>query len=633
VERLADEAAVAERLEALASAGFNQVRLVAGDERGLFPFPAWRLWVEGAGAAGPEWQGVAAGRQVRNRAALHRFIALARARGLAVSLGLTLKAPGSGEAPGLAAGDREGLRAWLAGQPGLAGLQFLPDTSGASAASLWEPVLLDLARMAHGQCPGIMIEVPVELASAGLLSRTREEGIALRLRVAQRPGWPGLPLTALPTARSVGFPVAPLPRDGSLIWAIAPAGPARALPWDGVEDVRRWISWNTELAGDGWDLREPADWGRRDALTVGDLTLRMWGSGGHGWGAADEFGRREFDRAFGPAGGRLRAAFARAGGVLPRIMAAVHPPTVEGGALASVERHALGRVLADYAARPSGDPERWESLAEAARRILAGGVASKRTPEETIQDLEAAADGVLAELAAAEALVGGLPPPAWRGMVRPLRSVAWLARFHARRMRAAVHYNLFLRGQKLAELVAATFGEKDAVAAWRELVTLADPAPAAAEATPLGAAWRAELRRLEQSLRELEEMCCPPDDAVLREKVWTPTVPERWSVTVEHRRPERAAPGSPLRLAVRVTRAPAGAKVWLHHGPAGGERVTLEMIAGADGEHTAEIPGAALAGHRAWVYQFELRDPSGRIALRPEPAEGLTAHVFPLAGP
>jgi hypothetical protein len=75
-----------------------------------------------------------------------------------------------------------------------------------------------------------------------------------------------------------------------------------------------------------------------------------------------------------------------------------------------------------------------------------------------------------------------------------------------------VHFNLFKGGLKLAELFAATMQEKEAVAAWRELVAIAgdryafDLAMGARDHNLCGH-WRDELKKLEGSLKELEEQC------------------------------------------------------------------------------------------------------------------------------
>jgi hypothetical protein len=188
---------------------------------------------------------------------------------------------------------------------------------------------------------------------------------------------------------------------------------------------------------------------------------------------------------------------------LAAIIAALAPATA-----ADPLRSSLGHPLARYADNPGVDPARHESTAEAARRILAGTPPAQRAIDDLIAELDATAAAIQAAVRMADART----PDA---TLDDLRAKALLARFHARRAIAAVHYNLFKRGLRLAELVAATYAEKDAVAVWRELCLAAAP-PA------IAAARRAELPKLEASLRDLEEQCCPPDEAIMREKVWQP---------------------------------------------------------------------------------------------------------------
>jgi len=108
-----------------------------------------------------------------------------------------------------------------------------------------------------------------------------------------------------------------------------------------------------------------------------------------------------------------------------------------------------------------------------------------------------------------------------------LRILAQLARFHARRSLAAVHYNLYLQGKHPSELRAATRLEKDAVVAWRELV--ADAGDRYAFDLAMGARnhnlsehWRDELLKLETDLHALETQCGSLSDASTKETVWTP---------------------------------------------------------------------------------------------------------------
>lgn len=203
--------------------------------------------------------------------------------------------------------------------------------------------------------------------------------------------------------------------------------------------------------------------------------------------------------------------------VVPIITAALWPAKVSRSPALPLGQ-SLGAKLADYAANPAGDPKLCESLVDGARRILAGGTTMKRTPDEAIFALDDLADKIFAAVDAGEVAIRASRTVTPEREFAELRAFGHLARFHARRIVAAMHYNLFKRGLRLAELVAATYAEKEAVVAWRELTTL--------PATPkIMEARRAELKKLEASLKDLEEQCCPPDEAILKEKVWQPVRP------------------------------------------------------------------------------------------------------------
>jgi hypothetical protein len=255
--------------------------------------------------------------------------------------------------------------------------------------------------------------------------------------------------------------------------------------------------------------------------------LNMWDRLGYNSKTSPETWRHEFQRRFGRAAVHVDAGLQRASEVLPMIVAAVYPKRLLPATQGWPERQSLGSNLADYARNEGTDPEQFESFVDAARRILAGGATSKRAPDATSRWFDAAADAIIASVHAAEAAIGERRNAEFDATMVDLRILAQLARFHARRAIAAVHYNLFLRGLKLAELLAATLQEKQAVNAWRELVAIAGDRyvfdlAMGPRAHDLSGDWRDELRKLESNLRELEEQCCPPDEAILKEPVWTP---------------------------------------------------------------------------------------------------------------
>lgn len=210
----------------------------------------------------------------------------------------------------------------------------------------------------------------------------------------------------------------------------------------------------------------------------------------------------------------LAAEQQRATELLDTILAAAGPAENAGPKL-DVAHSSLGVNLADYANNPGTDPAQFETTIDAARRILVDGTTSRRSPDATSLWLDATAAHLLAAVRAAEIAPGSVRDAAQAAALVDVRARALLGRYHARRLLAAVHYNLFKRGQRLAELVAAAFGERDAVVVWRELV-------ATCGSHPLAPLWRAELKKLEWSLKELEDQCCPPDEATLREKIWQP---------------------------------------------------------------------------------------------------------------
>lgn len=188
-------------------------------------------------------------------------------------------------------------------------------------------------------------------------------------------------------------------------------------------------------------------------------------------------------------------------------------------------RPSLGATLSVYAKNTGAEPARHEGFEAASRRILAGGPPVQIAPDAASARLAMFADSIAESLRLAEAGRIDLRPDHFTETVTALRVVSALARFHSRRILAAVHYNLFLRGQRLAELYAATMEAKAALDAWRDLATTAGDRTTLTFGRPpltLSGPWRDELQRLEFDFKDLEAQCCPPDESTIREKVWTP---------------------------------------------------------------------------------------------------------------
>ncbi len=217
----------------------------------------------------------------------------------------------------------------------------------------------------------------------------------------------------------------------------------------------------------------------------------------------------------------------RATEILPLLGAAVHADISAPDSTAWAAHPLLGNSLSAYAKNTGRDPHQFETTEAAARRILAATKPTGQPAEVTARWFDDTATALLAVARAAEAIPGASRSPGFDHSLQEIKILAHLSRFHARRLLAAIHYNLFLRGQRLAELYAATLDSRTCLELWRDLVTAAGDRPEftfphGTATVTLHPAWREELARLTFDVTDLEAQCCPPDEAMLQEKVWTP---------------------------------------------------------------------------------------------------------------
>jgi hypothetical protein len=440
------------------------------------------------------------------------------------------------------------------------------------------------------------------------------------------------------------------PQRYQMTWRLWNGGTTRVLLWADPDYARRYSESTRLYDSPNWDVQEPLatkmEAQRPDMPAFALMPdkyrhydyeferywhfFQVWGRIGYNPATPADVWQPEFQRRFGSAAPPVEAGLHRASQVLPMIVAAVYPyrlvPTTRGWA----ERQSLGANLADYAKNEGTDTEQFENFVEAARRILAGGTTTKRTPDATSRWFGETADAILASVTAAEKAIGGKRSKEFDATMIDLRILAQLARFHSHRAIAAVHYNLFTRGLRLAELLAATMKEKEAVAAWRELVAIAGDRYAfdlamGARNYDLCGHWRDELKKLEIDLKQLEEQCCPPDEAILKEAVWTPaTDGDRAPPRVDHARVSTARVGQPLRITARVT-DPARVKsvrLRYRHVTQYEDYATLDMQATNDADiYAATVPGEFIVPRWDFMYFLEVIDNRGNGANWPDLAQ------------
>jgi hypothetical protein len=673
----------------LAACRFNRFLIVFGYENGGFLAPPYPYFFDTPGFPAVRMNGLTPDQQRRNLAALNRLIELAHDRGIAVSLGIWdhiyRGAVQGGGADWLA--DYQGrpvpdavegvttenlnaytlasLKELLRRVPAFDALQFrMHEESGLKRSEMeafWRAVFQHLQR----ERPGMLIEARAKGLPDRVIDSALAEGVNLRIETKYWMEQMGLPFHPThvnpPNQRDRRHGYADLlryPRRYPITWRLWNGGTTRVLLWGDPDYVRRYSESTLLYDSPHWDVQEPLATkmeAQRPGMPVFDLMpapyrhydyeferywhfYQVWGRVGYDPGVSPEIWQREFRRRFGSAGPPLAAGLHRASQVLPMIVAAVYPyklfPTTRGWA----ERQSLGANLADYANNEGTDTEQFESFAEAARRILAGGTTTKRTPDATSRWFDATADAILAAVRAAETAAAADRSLEFAATVTDLRLLAQLARFHARRSLAAVHYNLFKRGLKLSELVAATYAERDAVAAWRELVAVAGDRyhhDLAMGARPhhLCGHWRDELRRLEAGLKELEEQCCPPDEAILKEKVWSPaTDGDRSPPQVTHERPRSVRPGQPILLTARVVDPSGVQTVRIRYRAVRqfDDYATLEMKPDGNGGYSATVPGEAILREWDFMYFLEALDTRGNGCNWPDLAREAPYVIVPV---
>jgi hypothetical protein len=689
--RFYDERYWARYFDLLAASRFNRFLIVFGYENGGLHAPPYPYFFDTPGFPGVHMVDLTPEQQRRNLAALNRLIELAHDRGIAVSLGIWdhiyrgavqtggaewIKDYEGRPVPNTVQGvTTESLNAYtlaslkelLVRVPTVDALQFrMHEESGLKRAEMedfWRAVFTHLQKVKSGML--------IEARAKGLPDRVIDAALALgiNLRVEtkywmEQMGPPFHPTHVNPPNqrdRRHGYAdLLRYPQRYQMTWRLWNGGTTRVLLWGDPDYVRRYSESTALYDSRNWDVQEPLATkmeAQRPDMPVFDLMperyrhydyeferywhfYQVWGRVGYNPQASPELWQQEFRRRFGAAGPHLEAGLHRASQVLPMIVGAVYPyrlfPTTRGWA----ERQSLGAALADYAKNEGTDTEQFESFIAAARRILADGTTTKRTPDATSRWFHATADAVLASVAAAEAATrDAARTREFDATVTDLKILAQLARFHGRRAIAAVHYNLFLRGQKLAELVAATYAERDAVAAWRELVAIAGDRYApdlamGARNHHLCGHWRDELKLLEANLADLEAQCCPPDEAVLKEKVWTPaTDGDRAPPRIEHERVRLAQPGQPLRIAARISDPSGVQSVRLRYRLVRqfDDYATLEMTPDSTGAYAATVPVGFISPEWNFMYFIEVIDTRGNGLDWPDLAHEMPYVIVPVA--
>ncbi len=681
--RFYDEVYWTRYFDMLAVNRFNRFLIVFGYENGGFLAPPYPYFFDTPGFPNVHMADLTREQQRRNLAALNRLIELAHERGVAVGVGIWdhiyragVQAGGiewAGEyrdrpIPGTVQGvtaenlnvyTLAALKEFLTEVPGLDEVQFrIHEESGLKREEMdtfWREVF----QMAQRVKPGMLFEARAKGTPDSVINTALSLGMNLRVETKywmEQMGMPFHPTHINPNDqrnRRHGYAdLLRYPKRFDINWRLWNGGTTRVLLWADPDYVRRYSASTFLYDSAIWDVQEPLatkmEAQRPDAKPFELIPAKyryydyeferywhffqVWGRLGYNPTTPPELWRHEFQRRFGAAAApHVEAGLHRASQVLPYIVASVYPyglfPTTRGWA----ERQSLGATLAAYAGNTGSDVQQFESFKDAADRILAGGVTPRRTPEATSRWFDGTADAIQAEIDRAEKSIGENRGNEFDSTMTDLRILAGLARFHARRSIAALHYNLYKSAGDVKELDDAIAGERAAIGAWRWIVDAAGDRytfdlAMGARRFDLSGHWRDELAKLEQGFSELAQerrgmdASQPPRKPV--PKAAAPSDSDPPKVVCE--RIPRASPAQPLRIVANVTDPSGVASVRLRyrHVTQFEDYETLEMQPMSEpGMYAATVPGDFFVPQWDFMYFIEAIDKAGNGVMWPDLAK------------
>jgi hypothetical protein len=562
-------------LDMLAANRFNKFLIVFGYENGGFMMPCYPYFFDTPGFPSVHMNDLTPEQQQKNFAALNRLIDQSHARGIAVAVGIWdhifrpgvqmkdidwAEAHGNrlDEIPSSVVGiTGENLNAYTMASIkkflesfAVDEVQFRTHEESGLKTEEIEGFWRNVFTMAHQTRPNLLFEARGKGVPDAVINAALDLGVNLRVETKYWMEQMGLPFPPThvnqhnQTDRRAGYAdFLRYPQRYEMNWNLWNGGTTRLLLWADPDYVRRYSAAASLYHSLNWNVHEPLATkmeSQHPAAAPFDIIppryryytyeferywhfYQVWGRLGYNPATPTEVWDRDFAHRFGPeAAPHVEAGLHRASQVLPYLVASsVYPygnfPTTVGWA----ERQTLGDTLARYATNTGSDVQQFESLPEAAQRIITSKTPVQRTPESVSRWFDLAAEDISREADLAEKGIGAKRGNEFDSTLTDLRILAGLARFHARRALAAVHYNLYRGTGELHELYDAIAGERAALAAWRTIVTAAGDRYSfdlmfGIRSRGLAGHWRDELPVLEKSVAGLEQELRSADPARVR---------------------------------------------------------------------------------------------------------------------
>ncbi len=356
---------------------------------------------------------------------------------------------------------------------------------------------------------------------------------------------------------------------------------------------------------------------------------QVFGRTGYNPATPSDVWDEEFIQHFGAnIGPIVENALHKASWVLPRIVASCFPMSgfpIAGG---WAEKQHFGD-LPDYAKITPSDVQQFASFDDEAKILIEKGETAKILPSRNSAWFQQTSDQINRFIRQAEKVAGSNPSNEFISTVTDLKILSNLALYHSCRIPAAVSYRLFERTHDLSALNDAIRYEKNAVEAWKQVVTAAGDVYAdtlmMGRKQTLTGSWKQEFADLETGFAKLEQMrkaYQKPDSSK--------AAPHYKSVSnidynslfrLTHQPVATAQAGHPVTIHVKVT-AVAGLK-WVHLLYRDVNQYedfkTLDMLAtGEKDVYEATIPGTDITSKWDLMYLIEVMDQNKYGTIYPD---------------
>jgi hypothetical protein len=681
--RFYNEAYWARYLDMLAKDRFNMLTIIFGYENGGFLAPPYPYFFDVDGFPRVKMKGMTPQQQQRNLAAFNRIIQMAHERGIGVTAGIWdhiyrggIQAGGSGvdtvsnnpvyatglDGDNLIAYTKPALAKFIKLMPGLDAINFrMHDESGLKKGeqrNFW----LNLFKSIKATTPNLRLVLRAKGLSDSTIQDAVDVGVKFTISTKYWMEQVGLPYH--PTHvnkqnqkdRRHGYAdMLKYPEQYKMTWGLWTGGTARILLWADPDYAKRFVNSLDIYDSYGFDVAEPlATKMESQSHEAAPFELlkkpyqyydwefeRYWhffqlfGRIGYNPNTSPHLWDTEFEQHFGKkAGPVIEAALHKASTILPRITATSTPysyfPTTRGWA----EKQRIGD-LPTYATTQSTDIQQFAGFDEEAQLLIDKGETPKILPSMNSLWFAQTSAGLNQLIKNAESIIGNNSNKEFNSTMVDLKILSNLALYHSRRIPAGVYYCLWQRTHDVAALDSAIANEKNAIAAWQQIVdaagdVYADDIKMGLNRTSnegarmeLTGSWKTELASLKADLKTLEDKRnnLKPDNNVKPSPLYKQAIVtyNGQFFRISHTPVTHSKAGNGITLTAKIT-GDAGIK-WVHLRYRSVDQYedykTIDMSA-KNGVYTATIPAEQIDTKYNLQYFIEVMDNKGRGVIYPD---------------